>query len=164
MTIDDSLEWKLCRFDQLNTHELFLLVKLRIDVFVVEQACAYPELDGLDMLDSTLHLFATDNAQPVAYARILDSHQNDAESATIQDADIHIGRVLVAHSHRRQGLATMLMRRTLDYCEAHHAGQNQALAAQVEVMDFYAGLGFKAYGEHYMEDGIAHVNMRRPGV
>lgn len=161
MIIAESLEWKLCHFDQLTTRELYLLTRLRIDVFVVEQACPYPELDGLDILPGTRHLFATDNAQPVAYARILVSRPNDTGSSSSGNTDVHIGRVLVADSHRRQGLATLLMRRALAYCETHHPGQSQALAAQVEVMDFYTALGFEACGACYVEDGIAHVNMRR---
>ena len=128
-------------------------MKLRTDVFVVEQACAYAELDGLDLLPDTAHIFAMTDGLPIAYARIL---ATDSSSTAVQ-----IGRVLVASTFRRRGLATALMHRVLAFCEMHHARCDQVLAAQVEVVDFYSGLGFESCGKPFMEDGIAHVNMQR---
>ena len=164
MSVLDAMEWKLCHFKQLKARELYLLVRLRIDVFVVEQSCAYAELDGLDLLPDTAHLFAMDNAQPVAYARVLSPVSTTPDQAVASLPCVHIGRVLVARPRRRCGLATELMQRALDYCRSQHAGHDIALAAQVEVMDFYTTLGFTPSSEHYLEDGIAHVNMQRRGV
>jgi len=152
--------WKLCQFDQLTTRELYQLAKLRIDVFVVEQRCAYPELDGLDLLSGTAHLFALEDAQPVTYARVLAPTSNTSRFADAHSACVHIGRVLVAQSHRRRGLATELMQRALEHCRSHHKGHAIALAAQVDVMAFYTSLGFTPCSAHYIEDGIAHVDMQ----
>lgn len=166
MSIAESVEWTLCHFEQLSALQVYQIARLRIDVFVVEQACAYPELDGLDLLPDTVHLFAMHEEQAVAYARILTPVQETSGHTNPSDACMHtdcvrIGRVLVAQPHRRRGLATQLMHRALDYCKAHRSGHDIVLAAQVEIMDFYAGLAFVPCSEQYFEDGIAHVDMQR---
>lgn len=160
MSMAATLTWKLCPFDQLTTRELYQLARLRIDVFVVEQRCPYPELDGLDLLSGTVHLFAHDDAQPVAYARVLAPTVNTSGGADAHCACVHIGRVLVAQPYRRRRLATALMQRALDHCRTHHKGHSIALAAQVDVMAFYTSLGFTPCSAHYIEDGIAHVDMQ----
>ena len=164
MSIADNVAWKLCRFEQLSALEVYQLARLRIDVFVVEQNCAYAELDGQDLLSGTAHLFAVHDAQPVAYARVLAPAGTTSAQADASVSFVHIGRVLVVRAHRRAGLATQLMQQALDYCRTHHADHGIALAAQVDVMEFYAALGFISCSEHYMEDGIAHVNMHYRGI
>lgn len=160
MNIADTVAWKLCHFAQLSAQEVYQLVRLRVDVFVVEQACAYPELDGLDLLPGTAHLFATNDSQPVAYARILAPAGAASSETESSDSCVHIGRVLVAIPYRRYGMATELMQRAINYCKTHHAGHGIALAAQVDVIEFYNKLGFTPCSEHYLEDGIAHVDMQ----
>ena len=160
MSIADTVAWKLCHFAQLSAREVYQLVRLRVDVFVVEQACAYAELDGLDLLPGTTHLFAVIDAQPVAYARVLAPTGAAISHNASSVSCVHIGRVLVAEPYRRQGMATELMQRAINYCRTHHASHGIALAAQVDVMDFYAKLGFTPCSEHYLEDGIAHVDMQ----
>lgn len=164
MSIADSVAWKLCHFEQLSAQEVYQLARLRIDVFVVEQRCPYPELDGLDLLPSTAHLYALNDTKPAAYARVLAPVRGASWQSDDSLSCVHIGRVLVARPYRRCGLATQLMHRALDYCKSHHDQHDIALAAQVDVMDFYASLGFTPCSEHYLEDGIAHVNMRRSGI
>lgn len=161
MSIADKVAWKLCHFEQLSAQEVYQLARLRVDVFVVEQVCAYPELDGLDLLPGTAHLFAVNDAQPVAYARVLAPAGAASSQSESGVSCVHIGRVLVTKPYRRCGMATELMQRAIGYCKTHHAGHAIALAAQVDVMDFYAKLGFTACSEHYMEDGIAHVDMQQ---
>ena len=153
----DSMAWQCCHFTDLTAIDVYQLAKLRIDVFVVEQACAYPELDNLDLLDDTVHLFASLASQPTAYARILAPRPHAP-----QPLPLRIGRVVVARNNRRQGLASALMKRVMAHCETEFTGQDLYLAAQVEVMDFYSSLGFAHCSEPYLEDGIEHIDMRRP--
>ncbi len=162
MSITETLIWHERQFDQLNTRELYQLMRLRVDVFVVEQQCPYPELDGQDMLDDTTHLFATAAQCPVAYARVLAPHTLSDGATDSSPPAVHIGRVVVAKAHRGGGMATELMHRTLQYCMTHYPQHAQALAAQVEVRELYARLGFSDCSEPYVEDGIPHVDMHRP--
>ncbi|MDC0435530.1 GNAT family N-acetyltransferase [bacterium] len=155
--IADSMAWRCCHFPDLTATEVYQLAKLRIDVFVVEQACPYPELDDLDLLDDTLHLFASLPSQPAAYARILAPRPHAPEPLPLR-----IGRVVVTRNNRRQGLASALMKRVLTKCESEFAGHDPLLAAQVEVRDFYASLGFTDCSEPYLDYGIEHIDMRRP--
>lgn len=162
MSKKEAINWKLCNFDQLTSREVYLLAKLRVDVFVVEQACAYAELDGQDLLTDTTHILATLHRVPIAYARILaPGYIHAGANGSKHTAAAHIGRVVVAPDHRQQGLARTLMNKALQHCEHYFAGHDQALAAQVTVQSFYATLGFTPCSGHYLEDGIAHVDMVR---
>ena len=157
----ESIIWTSCGFDQLTSREVYLVAKLRVDVFVVEQACAYPELDGQDLLDDTTHILAMLNQMPVAYARILAPCWDNSDGKPHCDSPVHIGRVVVAPAHRLQGLASALMNQVLQHCERDFASHDQALAAQVTVENFYKKLGFTTCSDPYLEDGIAHVDMVR---
>ena len=132
------------RFAELTVDDLYALLRLRVDVFVVEQACAYPDLDGRDVEPSTRHIWITDGDRPAAYARII----ADASGA-------RIGRVVTAAPHRRRGLAEKLIRHAL----ATTAGA-VVLDAQSPLVPWYRRFGFEAVGEEYVEDGIPHVPMR----
>ena len=157
LPIADSMSWQCRHFIDLTATEVYQVAKLRIDVFVVEQACPYPELDDLDLLDDTVHLFASLASQPIAYARILAPRLH-----LPQPLPLRIGRVVVARNNRRQGLASALMKRVMAHCETEFTGHDLYLAAQVEVMDFYSSLGFAHCSEPYLDDGIEHIDMRRP--
>lgn len=140
-------------FSQLTTSELHDLLKLRVDVFVVEQACAYPELDGQDKDDQTVHALAVKNSDLIGYARAL--APRDMQGAW------RIGRVVVSSNHRRTGLARKLMLQLMDAGAAHWPNRPIELSAQAEVIAFYRALGFLETSEEYLEDGIPHVDMRR---
>ena len=133
----------------LDAVTLYGLLRLRVDVFVVEQACAYPELDGRDLEPTTRHFWTADAAGPTAYLRLLE----DGSSA-------RIGRVCTRVDARGAGLAALLMRSALDLC----AGLDVVLDAQSHLAGWYAGFGFEADGPEFVEDGIAHTPMRRSGV
>jgi ElaA protein len=134
-------------FDELTTDTLYALLKLRVDVFVVEQRCPYPELDGRDTEPATRHLWTTRDGVPVGYLRIL------AEP----DGGARIGRVCVARSERGTGLARRLMVAALE-----RVGDRPAvLDAQAHLTGFYASFGFMPNGAGYVEDGIPHVPMAR---
>jgi ElaA protein len=140
------------RFEQLDTATLYRLLRLRVDVFVVEQHCAYPELDGRDVELDAVHAWLTDgdDETPVGYLRIL----------TEPDGAARIGRVAVAPAARGAGVARRLMTAALT-----RIGERPCvLDAQANLVGFYRGLGFEVTGTEFLEDGIPHVPMWRPGA
>jgi ElaA protein len=140
-------EFRAAFFTELNARTLHDLLRLRVDVFVVEQACAYPEIDGRDVEPGTRHLWLARDGEPVAYLRIL-SDPGGVE---------RIGRVVVARSARGEGHAGRLMTEALAV-----VGQRPCvLEAQSYLADFYARYGFRVTGPEYVEDGIPHLPMRR---
>jgi ElaA protein len=134
-------------FDELTTGTLYALLRLRVDVFVVEQHCPYPELDGRDTEPGTRHLWTARDGVPVGYLRIL----------VEPDGGARIGRVCVATSERGTGLARRLMVAALGRLGDHPV----TLHAQAHLTGFYASLGFAPSGPEYVEDGIPHVPMTR---
>jgi ElaA protein len=137
-------------FAELDTATLYALLKLRTDVFVVEQRCAYPELDGRDAEPGTRHLWFEKNRVPIAYLRML----SDVERGT---QVMRIGRVATLKEARGQGLAGKLLAAAL----AAAGTTSCVLDAQTEVVAFYEKYGFKQTGPEFVEDGIPHVPMRR---
>lgn len=151
-----AMNWQFHSFGSLDTSSLFALMKLRVDVFVVEQACAYAELDCHDTNASTLHLLGYDDQRLVAYARAMPFF-GDTELSDF----VRIGRVVVASTHRRQGIATCLMEQMLQRLDNDYPVHDQVLASQCNVQDFYRSMGFSTESPVYLEDGIAHIDMRR---
>ena len=143
----EPVETHVAHFDQLDPRTAYALWALRVSVFVVEQACAYQELDGRDLEPGTRHVWATAAGEPVGYLRVLeDGHR------------LRIGRVLVAPAHRGQGLAGRLMAEALTLV----GDRPSVLDAQSPLAGWYAGFGYRACGPEFVEDGIPHVPMRRP--
>jgi ElaA protein len=140
---------RVAAFADLAGGTLYDLLRLRVDVFVVEQHCPYPELDGRDVEPGTRHVWVTagDGGAPLAYLRVL------AEP----DGSARIGRVCVAASSRGAGLAQELMAVAL----AEVGDRDCVLDAQTYLVPFYQGFGFTADGPEFLEDGIAHVPMKR---
>lgn len=144
-------------FAALTVRELHDLLRLRIDVFVVEQACPYPELDGRDVEPGTGHHWITGSA---ARGSADDGDAVAAYARTLDDGDaIRIGRVVTAPDARGAGLAAALMAHLVDRFE----GQTIVLDAQSHLVDWYRRFGFGPDGEEFVEDGIPHVPMRRAG-
>src|SRR5262245_10651614 len=125
------------RFAELDTATLHALLKLRCDVFVVEQQCAYPDLDGRDTEPDAVHLWLDDGGTPLAYLRVL----RDPGTA-------RIGRVCTAKAHRGAGLADRLMRAVLGTLEP---GLPCVLEAQTAAIGLYQRHGFVVTGEPYVE-------------
>ncbi|HEY1556004.1 MAG TPA: GNAT family N-acetyltransferase [Kofleriaceae bacterium] len=147
-----ALSWHDARFDELATGTLYELLALRSRVFVVEQRCAYDDLDGLDR--AARHIWASDGDAIAAYLRVL--------PAGAKYAEVCIGRVVVAPVWRGTGLGKELMRRAL----AALGGAAIRLGAQAHLERFYAELGFARAPDApdvYDEDGIPHVQMIRRG-
>jgi ElaA protein len=147
-----DLSWQRKHFHELSVQELHDLLQLRVDVFVVEQNCAYREIDGKD--PSCMHILAKHGYTMVAYARIIPASDNDLP---------HIGRVVVHEQFRRKGIARDLMTYTLKVLEEITGSRRSALAAQAHLEDFYSSFGYKKVGEEYMWDGIPHVDMELAG-
>jgi ElaA protein len=139
-------ELRVASFRDLDVTTLYALLKLRVDVFVVEQDCAYPELDGRDTEPGTRHLWVGRDGEPLAYLRILSD-----------DGIERIGRVVVTASERGAGHAGRLMDRALEVI----GNRPSVLGAQTRSVDFYRRYGYEVTGPEYMEDGIPHVPMRR---
>lgn len=147
MTADASTG-HLARFVDLDAATLYRLLRLRVDVFVVEQECPYPELDGRDTEPDTWHVWRSVGTEPVAYLRVLDDGA----------AGMRIGRVVTAPGHRGTGLAALLMVQAVELV----GGRPARLDAQTPVAGFYERFGFAVAGPDFVEDGIAHVPMLRP--
>jgi ElaA protein len=130
----------------LTVAEVYGLCRLRVDVFVVEQECPYPELDGRDLEPATEHLWFEADGVPVATLRVLD---DGAERA--------IGRVATAAGWRSRGLAARLMEAAM----ASYGDGPLHLGAQAYLEGWYERFGFRRSGPGYVEDGIPHVPMRR---
>ncbi|MCW5899054.1 MAG: GNAT family N-acetyltransferase [Flavobacteriales bacterium] len=147
-----SIHWSLGDIESLGVHGLHEVLRLRTDVFVVEQRCAYAEVDGRD--PEALHLLGRDDIGGlVAYARILPPDGNGHP---------HIGRVVVRADARGHGLARELMLRSIEAVRERFGQVPIAVSAQTYLEAFYAGLGFERQGQDYDWDGIAHVDMLLP--
>lgn len=142
-----TTEVRAAGFADLDARTFHDLLKLRIDVFVVEQNCPYPELDGRDVEPGTRHLWLTDGGAPLAYLRILAD----------PDGVARIGRVVVATAARGGGHAGRLMTAALDLV----GDRPCVLEAQSHLVGLYARHGFAVSGPEYVEDGIPHTPMRR---
>ncbi|MCG3766581.1 GNAT family N-acetyltransferase [Vibrio cincinnatiensis] len=145
--------WQCRSFSELTPDELYELLKLRVNIFVVEQQCPYPELDDKDRIKETRHLMGYHQQQLVACSRLLPPGASYPS--------VSIGRVAIAQSARGQGLAYQLLEQALIHCAQHWPKQAIEIGAQTYLTDFYTQYGFIATSESYLEDGIAHVDMKR---
>ncbi len=148
------MQWFSKTFAELTSLELYQILKLRVDVFVVEQDCPYPDLDNLDLLPQTIHLFALDNEQVSCYLRIF-APTNHPE------AHVVFGRVVTAESYRGQGLGHQLISKALQIIDSNWPEHLCHISAQAHLNLFYAKHGFTQVGEGYLEDGIPHIGMDR---
>lgn len=132
-------------FDDLPPKTAYALWRLRQDVFIVEQDCPYPDLDGRDLEPGTRHVVLSDGDQLAGTARILD------------DGDVwRIGRVILAPTHRGKGLADVIMTAAVEAL----TGRDVVLDAQTPLAGWYVKFGFVKDGEEFLEDGIPHTPMR----
>jgi ElaA protein len=142
-----TTEWR--RFDELTAGELYELLCFRQSIFVVEQACAYPDLDGRDQ--NAWHLTARLAGKLIGYLRL---------TATAGPPPmVRIGRVAVSPPLRRGGVGRMLMEQALIFCRECFPLQAIALGAQVPLVPFYESFGFATASEPYDDFGVAHVEM-----
>ena len=143
------MELKVKTFSDLSTLQLYEILKLRVNVFVVEQNCPYPELDDRDQ--DALHVWYEEDGEIKAYLRIMDK-------GAVSDY-VTIGRVIAAE--RRKGLATHLVTEAVRLAKEYYGTDAVYLEAQVYAKGLYEKLGFREISDVFLEDGIPHVKMLR---
>ncbi|MEW9502311.1 GNAT family N-acetyltransferase [Jeotgalibacillus marinus] len=143
------MEWTLKSFDELTTHELYRILMERTNIFVVEQQCAYEEIDGYDTKGH--HLTLEHKGELVAYARLL--------PGGVKYNVPSIGRIIVNESHRGSGIARELMLKSIEIMVEEWKVENIKLQAQFYLKHFYQSFGFEETSEEYLDDGIPHVDM-----
>ena len=150
-----SPELSIKTFDELTSVDLYHILKARSQVFVVEQHCAYQDIDEADF--DCLHLVAHHNEKLIGYCRIIAPEFNHANASGSMPA---IGRVLVLPQYRGNGLAREIMTQAIKYCHKKYGKKIPiAIAAQTYLINFYQSLGFVANSDFYLADGLEHVNM-----
>lgn len=143
------LEIKVKSFEELTKQELYDILQLRSEVFVVEQDCVYQDLDGKDQW--ALHVLGFKNDKVIAYTRIFKPGIYFDESS--------IGRVVVAKKEREFKYGYSLMEASIKAITSHYNETLIKISAQCYLKRFYTNVGFKTIGEAYLEDGIPHIAM-----
>lgn len=145
------IHFKWYRFSELSTQQLYSVLTLRSDVFVVEQNCAYADPDGRDT--DALHLLGIEKDALRAYLRLFPPSE--------VGNTIIFGRVVVEQTARSEGYGKKLLQELIDYCDTNYPGISIKCSAQHHLTRFYEHFGFKTYGDIYDEDGIPHIGMRK---
>lgn len=145
-----AISYTLKSFPELTTTELYAILQLRAEVFVVEQHCPYQDLDGKDQ--SSYHVLGWLNDKLVAYCRILPKGISYPHAASI-------GRVVNSPSLRGQGVGKSLMLHAIELCRTLFPGESITISAQHYLLRFYQDLGFQEQGDVYLEDDIPHIEM-----
>ena len=138
-------------FDFLNTRQVYDILALRSEVFVIEQNCIYQDIDNKDLLAHHLFYYSTDS-QLIAYARLL--------PAGVSYPQASIGRILVRQSNRQDGIGKLLVEDAISTCQSLWPETGITIGAQCYLKNFYQTLGFESIDDEYLEDGIPHVDMR----
>ena len=145
----EAISWILRPFERLTAGELYIVLRLRSRVFVVEQNCLYLDMDDRDQ--AAFHLLGMRDDSLVAYARLFAPGAYYQESA--------IGRILTAPEARGTGIGRLLVNESLEIARRLYGDGPVRIGAQRHLERFYEGLGFRVAGEPYVEDGIPHVEM-----
>lgn len=146
-----NIDWKIKTFSELTTTELYEIIKARVNVFVVEQDCPYPDLDDYDQ--KAIHLWAEKEGEVLAYCRIFDKG--------IKYPETSIGRVITTENGRGTGLGKQLISYAIDVIENRLGTTEVRISAQDYLLKFYSGFGFVDTGKKYLEDNIPHTEMSR---
>lgn len=144
------MKWFLKKFNELSNHELYALLQLRVQVFVVEQLCTYQDMDNIDL--EAWHLFAVKDGKTIAYARLIPSGISYPEAS--------IGRVIVDVNYRKNKIGKELMIKAIENTKLLFNTNEITISAQVYLLKFYSDLNFKIEGEEYLEDNIPHIKMK----
>ena len=147
----NSTVWKIKTFDEFTVPELYAVLKARIDVFVIEQNCPYPDLDNYDQ--KAVHIWAEENGDVLAYCRIFDKG--------IKYDETSIGRVLTTEKARGKSLGKQLIQYAVETIENRFHTAEVRISAQDYLLRFYSGFGFEDTGKKYLEDDIPHTEMVR---
>ena len=140
------------KFNELSTHELYAVLQLRAEVFVVEQDCVYQDLDNKDL--DAYHMLGVLDTKIVAYTRIFKPGDYFLESS--------IGRIVVKKEFRKFQFGYQLVVNSIQFIENNLQQNTILISAQSYLTKFYNSLGFTQVGEEYLEDGIPHIKMLKP--
>ena len=143
------MEIEVKTFEELSKAELYDLLQLRSEVFVMEQSCVYQDLDGKD--SRALHILGWDEGKLIAYARCFQSGDYFEEAS--------IGRILVRENYRRMGYGHKITKASIRAVKTKYKADTIKISAQTYLVIFYESHGFKTVGDRYSEDGIPHVAM-----
>ncbi|WP_313191188.1 GNAT family N-acetyltransferase [Sphingobacterium sp.] len=144
------MDWRTKSFSELDALELYKILQLRINVFMLEQDCLYPECDDKDLKGK--HLFAMDQDTCVAYARLLPPDVSYPQCSSI-------GRVVVHADYRKHQYGQLLMNRAIEQIKKDYPDLPIRISAQEYLKRFYTGLGFQIESDVYLEDNIPHLEM-----
>lgn len=148
----EEIVWHYKAFDDLTAKELYKIIQLRNEVFVIEQDCIYQDCDGKDLVCG--HLWATVDGEVAAYSRIVPkgfSYGNEPS----------IGRVISNQKFRRFGFGKQLMKNSIQVIENQFKTSAIRISAQAYLKEFYSSFGFEQVSEEYLEDDIPHIEMLR---
>jgi len=146
-----GIEWRYLAFDELSVSQLYAVLELRSEVFVVEQACIFQDMDGADA--KAMHLLGTEQGALVAYARCF--------AAGVKFTEASIGRIVTRPCARGRGAGHALVDKAIACLSPPGGAQPIRIGAQARLEAFYRQHGFEKTGPLYLEDGIAHVEMLR---
>jgi ElaA protein len=146
------INWVIKKFDALTPQELYAVLQLRNEVFVVEQQCVYQDMDNKDQV--AYHYMGWKENKLVAYTRLLPPGASYPEAS--------IGRVVTSPLVRKEGIGRILMQNSIEKCKLLFGNILIRIGAQLYLKNFYASLGFIPEGEIYLEDGIQHIEMLLP--
>ena len=145
------MEKVIKKFDELTLNELYDILKLRVDIFVVEQNCPYGELDNKDK--ESIHIFYRENGEITAYLRIIPKF--------LSYESVSMGRICVNQEFRSRKLGREIVKDAINYIEKDMKEYIITIGAQEYLKDFYASFDFKPVSDIYDEDGIKHLDMQR---
>ncbi len=145
-----SIRWKIKKFEELSTNELYRIMQLRLEVFSVEQNCAYQDADGKDF--NCFHLIGYNKENDIlAYSRIVPPE--------ISFKEVSIGRVITSQKVRGTGSGKELMKKSIEFIKQQFGNVPIRIGAQCYLIKFYSGFGFEISGNEYLEDNIPHIEM-----
>jgi len=143
------MQYTIKKFDELTNPELYKILQLRQEIFIIEQTCIYLDLDNKD--EDAYHLMAIDGNKIIGCLRIL--------GKGVSYEEISIGRVALSKSRRGSGIAQEMMQRAINFIKDELGENSIRISAQSVVISFYKKLGFEVVSEEYLEDDIQHVEM-----
>ncbi|WP_194189875.1 GNAT family N-acetyltransferase [Clostridium chrysemydis] len=143
------MKWELKKFENLSALEVYNILSLRNEVFIVEQECPYQDCDFKDL--KSFHLFLKDDDKIIAYLRILERG--------ISYDEVSIGRVIVKEAYRKGGISRDMMTKAIKFITEELNENTIKIQAQAYLINFYKSLGFKEVSEIYLEDNIPHIDM-----
>lgn len=147
--VEVNMNIKLKKFNELTVDELYKILRLRSEVFVVEQNCVYQDCDNKDY--EAYHMFLEKDGEIIGYLRIL--------RRGVSYDEVSIGRVLIKENYRNKGISRNMMLEAIKFVKEELKEDTIRISAQVYVKNFYEGVGFKTVSEEYLEDDIPHIEM-----